>query len=88
MGASCGDIGSSTSNSTVDQSVDNSIHGVSKCTEGTTLVCKDVGAGQFQVTRECVNADGTAVIIDGPDIEESLPDKCFVPPETTERKHG
>lgn len=80
-GCEAGDIGSSTSTSSVDQSVDNSLHGISKCTDGTSLVCQDVGAGAFSVTRECVNADGTSVILDGPDIEESLPDKCFVPPE-------
>lgn len=81
MGASCGDIGSSQTSTTVDNSTDNSLHGISKCTDGTSLVCKDAGAGSFEVTRECVNGDGSSVIVDGPDVETSLPDKCFVPPE-------
>lgn len=80
-GCKAGDIGSSTSTSSVDNSVDNSLNGVSKCTDGTSLVCKDAGAGSFEVTRECVNGAGDPVILDGPDIETSLPDKCFVPPE-------
>lgn len=83
MGASCDGVGSSTTNTSIDQSVDNSLHGVSKCTDGTSLVCQPVGqVGEFSVTRECVNADGTSVIIDGPDIKENLPEKCFVPPVT------
>jgi hypothetical protein len=76
------DIGSSTSTSSVDNSVDNSLNGISKCTDGTTLTCREVGAGSFSVTRECVNGDGSSVILDGPDIEESLPDQCFVPEPT------
>lgn len=64
-----GNIGSSndTTDSSVDNSVDNSISGVSSCTVGTSFECVETGLGSFEVTEECMNADGSPVVINGPE---------------------
>lgn len=70
-----GDIGSSSddSDSSVDNSVDNSVSGISSCTVGTSIVCEEVGPGEFEVTQECQNADGSPVVIDGPNLSDVCP---------------
>lgn len=80
--AACGDIAStdSTTSNTQDNSVDNSQHGISSCTRGSTFVCTEAGPGQFVQTEECKNVNGEVVVLSGPEpIDGHLADACPTP---------
>ena len=72
--SSCGigDVGTSrtevSSSSATDNSTDNSLHGISQCTAGSTLVCTPEGPKQVSISEECINANGEPVTLQGPDI--------------------
>lgn len=84
-GCGIGDVGTSsnTNNATVDNSTDNSQHGISSCQEGSSFVCDQAGPDTFTQTEECVNVNGEVVILDGPQvIDNDLADACPTPEPT------
>lgn len=78
FGCEVGDINSSDSADVItDNSVDNSQHGISSCTEGSTFVCAETGPESFVQTEECINVNGSPVILNGPEpISGELFDAC------------
>lgn len=63
--SACGDVASTHSSTTnsQDNSQDFSQHGISKCSHGSTLVCREGDLGQFTQSVECVNVDGSTVVL-------------------------
>lgn len=72
-----GDIASSSDDTShdqsIDNSVDNSISGISSCEVGTSFNCVETGIDSFEVTEECMTADGSPVVVNGPDVSSFCP---------------
>lgn len=92
--SACGDVAStrSTTTNSQDNTVDNSQHGISSCSTGSTLVCREQGEGggadTFTQAIECVNVNGQPIILAelepvDDDINEACPapDAIIIPVE-------
>lgn len=70
----------STSSTSQDNSVDNSQHGISSCSQGSSFVCTEAGPGEFTQSEECRNVNGQVVVLSGPEpIDSSLAEACPTP---------
>jgi len=70
----------STSSTSQDNSVDNSQHGISSCSQGSSFVCTESGPGEFTQSEECRNVNGQVVVLSGPEpIDSSLAEACPTP---------
>jgi hypothetical protein len=68
-----------------DNSVDNSQHGISSCTQGSSLVCHREGPNEYTQTEECINVNGDPVVLAGPEPidPDDIKDACPEPEEET-----
>lgn len=82
LACACGDVASTHSSTTnsQDNSVDNSQHGISSCSQGSTLVCREDSVGNFTQTVECTNATGEAVVLaDLEPVDDDIHEACPEP---------
>ena len=64
-----------TSSNSQDNSVDNSQHGITACSTGSSVVC-DFEGNEWQVTQECSGPTGDPVLINGPAFFAQQPAQC------------
>lgn len=72
--ASVGD-GDSTFTNAPNNSVDNSVNGISECKKGSSVVCDEEG-NTWTITQECRAPSGDPVIVEGPNFFTEQPASC------------